>query len=103
MQGTFLLVVGQLWPRLRLPRSASRVGHGLAIYGCLAAWAANLLAAVWGAGASMLPMAASGMRGSALQEGSIRVLLVSAALSLVAVAVLIPWCLRMPPHEESSR
>lgn len=103
MQGTFLLATGQLWPRLRLSRSASRVGHRLAIYGCLAAWTANLLAATWGAGASMLPLAASGARGSALQELAIRVLLVSAALSLLATAGLLVWGLRMPPSEDSSR
>jgi hypothetical protein len=49
MQGTFLLVGGLLWPRLNLTLSASRSGHILAIYGCLAAWTANFLAAVWGA------------------------------------------------------
>jgi len=103
MQGTFLMVVGLLWPRLRFTRSSSRIGHGLAIYGCLAPWTANLLGAVWGAGNSMLPMAAGGARGNAFEEGAIRVLLVSGALSLVAMAVLILWGLRMSPREDSSR
>ena len=62
-QRTFLIVGGLLWPKLRFTRSASRIGHGLAIYGCLAAWTANLLGAVWGAGNSMLPMAAGEARG----------------------------------------
>ena len=103
MQGTFLLAAGQLWPRLRISRAASRIGHRLAIYGCLAAWTANLQAAIWGAGASMLPLAAGGARGSALQEVTIRILLVSAALSLLATAGLLLWGLRMPPQEESNR
>jgi hydroxylaminobenzene mutase len=103
MQGTFLLVGGLLWPRLRFTRSASRIAHVLAIYGCLAAWTANLLGAVWGAGNSMLPMAAGAARGSSFQEGAIRVLLMSAALSLVTVAVLILWGLRTPPRAECSR
>lgn len=102
MQGTFLMVGGLLWPKLRFTRSASRIGHGLAIYGCLAAWAANLLGAVWGAGNSMLPMAAGGARGSSFQEGAIRVLLVSAALSLITVAILILWGLRTPRQAESA-
>ena len=100
MQGTFLMVGGLLWPKLRFTRSASRITHGLAIYGCLAAWTANLLGAVWGAGNSMLPMAAGAARGSPLQEGTIRVLLMSAALSLVTVAILILWGLRMGPRAE---
>jgi hydroxylaminobenzene mutase len=102
MQGTFLMVGGLLWPKLRITRSASGIAHGLAIYGCLAAWTANLLGAVWGAGNSMLPMAAGAARGSSFQEGTIRVLLMSAALSLVTVAVLILWGLRTPPRAVSS-
>jgi hydroxylaminobenzene mutase len=94
MQGTFLLVGGLLWPKLMFTRWVSRIGHGLAIYGCLAAWTANLLGAVWGAGNSMLPIAAGAARGSSLQEATIRVLLMSAALSLIAVAFLILWGLR---------
>lgn len=103
MQGTFLIVGGLLWPKLRFTRSASRIGHGLAIYGCLAAWTANLLGAVWGAGNSMLPMAAGEARGSSLQEGTIRVLLMSAALSLITVALLILWGLRTSQRAESNR
>jgi hydroxylaminobenzene mutase len=103
MQGTFLMVGGLLWPKLRLTRSASRIGRVLAIYGCLAAWTANLLGALWGAGNSMLPMAAGAARGSSLQEGAIRVLLVSAALSLITLALLILWGLRIAPPAESGR
>ena len=103
MQGTFLILGGLLWPKLGFTRSASRIGHGLAIYGCLAAWTANLLGAVWGAGNSMLPIAAGAARGSSVQEGTIRVLLMSAALSLVTVAVLILWGLRTSPRAASSK
>jgi len=103
MQGTFLLVGGLLWPKLSFTRSASRIGHVLAIYGCLAAWTANLLGAIWGAGNSMLPLAAGAARGSSFQEGVIRVLLMSAALCLVTVAVLILWGLRTPPRAGSTR
>jgi hydroxylaminobenzene mutase len=98
MQGTFLMVAGLLWPKLRLARSASRTGSALAIYGCLAAWTANLLGAVWGAGNSMLPLAAGAARGNPFQEGAISVLLVSAALALVVAAILILWGLRTLPR-----
>lgn len=99
-QGTFLMVGGLLWPTLRLARRASCIGRILATYGCLAAWTANLLGAAWGAGASMVPMAAGGARGSAVQEGIIRLLLISAAVSLVSVAVLILWGLRTLPRPD---
>jgi hydroxylaminobenzene mutase len=100
-QGTFLMVGGLLWSKLSLSRPVSRIGWVLAAYGCLAAWTANLLGAVWGAGASMLPMAAGAARGSVLQEGTIQLLLMSAAPSLVTVAVLILWGLRTPSHGDS--
>ena len=93
-QGIFLMVTGLLWPKLRLSRAMSRVGCCLAIYGCFAAWIANVLAGVWGAGNSMLPMAAGQARGSALQEGIIATGLISAAASLIATAMLILWGLR---------
>jgi hydroxylaminobenzene mutase len=96
-QGTFLLVLGLVWPRLALAPAKARLGHGLAVYGCLAPWTANLLAAVWGAGSSMLPMAAGAARGSNLQETVIRVLLISGALSLVSAMVLVVWGLRRGP------
>ena len=96
MQGTFLLVAGLLWPRLSLSPRSSRVGHFLAMYGCAAPWVANLLGAVWGAGSTMLPMAAGAARGSSLQEGAIQVLLVSGALCLVSMALVILWGLRSP-------
>jgi len=94
MQGTFLMVAGLLWGRLRLSPAMSRIGVFLAVYGCLAAWIANLSAAIRGAGNSMLPIAAGQAHGSALQEGMIAVALRSAAVSLIAVAILILWGLR---------
>ena len=93
-QGTFLLAIGILWPKLRFTRSQSRIGHGLAIYGCCAAWTANVFGAAWGAGASMVPMAANGARGTAFQELAIKLLLRSAAVSLIALALMLLWGLR---------
>jgi hydroxylaminobenzene mutase len=94
MQGTFLMVVGLMWPRLGFASLPSRVGLILAAYGCLAAWTANLVAAVWGAGNGMLPIAAGQAHGSALQEGVIAVALRSAGVSLIALAVMVLWGLR---------
>jgi hypothetical protein len=88
------MVIGLVWPKLRLSRVSSRLGLLLAVYGCFAAWTANLLAGVWGAGSTMLPMAAGQAHGSALQEGVIALALRTAAVSLIAAAVLILWGLR---------
>jgi hydroxylaminobenzene mutase len=94
MQGTFLLVAGSLWPRLRLTPAMSRAGSYLAVYGCIAAWTANLLGALWGAGNSMLPIAAGQARGDVFQERIIAAGLVTAAVSLISMAMIILWGLR---------
>jgi hypothetical protein len=97
------MVLGLLWPQLRLTRAASRVAFWLAVYGCFAAWSANVLAGVWGAGNSLLPIAAGPAHGSVLQEGIIAISLRTAAVSLIAVSLLILWGLRAFPVDESDK
>jgi hydroxylaminobenzene mutase len=96
LQGLFLMVMGLLWPRLRLSAAISRVGVWLAVYGCFAPLMANLLAGLWGAGNTMLPMAAGQAHGSALQEIMIAVGLRTGGASLIALCVLVLWGLRAP-------
>ena len=102
MQGLFLLVAGVLWPRLRLSAATARIGVVLAVYGCVAAWTANLLAATWGAGNTMLPLAAGPAHGSLLQERLIAITLGSAAVALIAATALIAWGLRRLAEEPAS-
>ncbi len=103
MQGIFLMVAGLLWPKLALTRALSRAGCWLAVYGCFAAWTANLLAGAWGAGNTMLPLAAGAARGSGLQETVIAIALRSAAVALIAAAILILWGLRGFAAEASAK
>jgi hydroxylaminobenzene mutase len=103
MQGLFLMVTGLLWPRLELNQAASRAGFWLAVYGCFAAWTANVLAGVWGAGNSLLPMAAGPAHGSPIQEGIIAISLRTAAVSLIAVSLLILWGLRAFAVDKSDK
>jgi len=95
----FLIVAGVLWSKLRLGPAASRLAFFLAIYGCLAAWVANLLAAAWGAGNTILPIAAGAAHGSAFQEIFIVVALRSAGISLIVSVALILWGVRRLPAE----
>jgi len=102
LQGLFLMVMGLLWPRLMLGPVALRLAFWLLVYGCLAAWVANLMAAVWGAGSTMIPMAAGAARGSSLQEALIVIGLRTAALSLIAALALILWGTRRLTSEPRS-
>jgi hydroxylaminobenzene mutase len=93
-QGLFLIAAGLLWPRLRLARTFAVAAFWLAVYGCLAPLTANVLAAMWGAGNTLLPMAAGQAHGSPLQEGVISAALRSGAVALIAAAMAILWGLR---------
>ena len=94
MQGLFLSVLGLLWPRLQFTPRLSTVAFWLAVYGCLGAWTSNLLGAIWGAGNTIVPIAAGQARGTNLQEGIINGGLRTAAVALIATAVLVLWGLR---------
>jgi (hydroxyamino)benzene mutase len=94
MQGLFLMVAGLVWPRLALSRRTSLLGTWLLLYGCFVAWAANVLAAVLGAGNSLLPLAAGAARGTWLQESLIALALRSAAAALIVATLLMVFGLR---------
>ncbi len=96
-QSLFLLGLGLLWPRLRLGPRLSGAGFWLALYGCFAAWTANLLAGVWGAGGNLLPLAAGSTRGTPLQETLIALQLRTAAVSLILGVVIVLWGLLAAP------
>ena len=97
MNGMFLVLLGLIWERLALPSTALRVAFWLAIYGTFANWATTLLAAFWGAGESMMPIAAQGHNGTSVQEMIVSIGLWSLSVSMVVVCVLVLWGLRRPP------
>ena len=98
-QGLLLMVLGTIWPRLKLSPRAATAAFALAIYACLAASLANLAGATLGAGNSIVPIAAGEHRGSASQELLITVLLRTAGVSFIAMSVVVLFGLRVPSEE----
>ena len=94
MNGIFLVVLGLVWPRLRLSRAAQAIAFWLSVYGTFVNWAATLAAAAWGAGAPMMPIAGLGHEGTRVPEGSIAFGLVSLALAMIATCGIVLWGLR---------
>ena len=94
-QGIITLVLGLLWPRLNLRTSASRIAFWTFLYSSFATLIPFVLAALWGAGTSTIPLAAGTAHGSALQEAIIKVILCSAALPFFISMGLILWGLRV--------
>jgi hydroxylaminobenzene mutase len=88
-----LVLLGLVWPRLQLPRAILTIAFWFAIYGTFTNWLATLLAAIWGAGASM-PIAAAGHKGTVAQELIIDVLLYSLSFVMVVESILVLWGLR---------
>lgn len=96
LQGVMLLGLGLLWTRLNLDATAARIAFWTYLYSSFATLGAYVLAAVWGAGNSTMPLAAGAAHGSPLQEATIRVVLYSAAPTFLVSMALVLWGLRMP-------
>jgi len=84
LNGMFLVLVGLLWPHLDLPNAWGVGAVVLIVYSAYANWLATLLAAVWGAGRKLAPIAAGDHEASTAKEGFVSFLLVSLSLSIVA-------------------
>lgn len=102
LQGVMLLGLGLLWPRLNLGAATSRIAFWTYIYSSFATLVPYVMAAVWGAGNSTIPLAAGAAHGSAFQEAVIKVVLYSAAPAFFISMALIIRGLRIadaqPPN-----
>lgn len=94
LNGMFLVLIGLIWPRLLLPGWALTVTFWMAVYAGVMNWATTLLAAIWGAGASMMPIAAGTQMGTGTQEAVIAVMLMSLSMAAVLTLLLLIWGLR---------
>ncbi len=84
LKGMFLVVLGLLWPHVDLPLDWGIASVALIVYSAHANWLATLLAAAWGAGRKLAPIAAAGHQASSAKEGFVSFLLVSPSLSVTA-------------------
>jgi len=94
LEGVLLLPMGLLWPRLKLEAVGSRTAHWLLAYSALAIIAAYMMAAMWGAGDSLIRLAAPAGHGSVVQEAAINIVAYSSAPTGIIAFTLIFWGLR---------
>jgi hydroxylaminobenzene mutase len=94
LNGMFLALLGIIWPKLRLSNRALYVGYGLSLFGTYANWTTTFFAALWGAGAEMMPIAGAYFYGMAWQEGLIKFGLISLSFAMVIVCGILLWGLR---------
>ena len=95
LQGVLLIGMGLLWPRLELTVTISKVAFWFLIYSAFAILAAYLMAAIWGAGNTAMPLAAGAAHGNAFQELTIKAVGYSSAPTGIIAFVLILWGLRV--------
>lgn len=91
MNGMLLVIIGLIWPKLILTDKLYRWCFTLALFGTFTNWLTTLLAAVWGAGGEMMPIAAGNLQGSVWQEIIIKFGLVSLSLCMIIVCGLLLW------------
>ncbi len=94
LNGMLLVLLGLVWPKLQLAEKTLKWAYGLALFGTFVNWATTFVAAAWGAGAEMMPIAGGEFSGAVWQENIIRFGLISLSLAIVAVSVIVLWGLR---------
>ena len=96
MNGLFLIVLGLLWPYVKLSQTWELVTVALLIYGTWVNWFATLLSGIWGAGGRMMKIASGDHVGSAGKEGFIKFLLISLSIADVIGVGLVLWGVLRP-------
>jgi (hydroxyamino)benzene mutase len=104
VEAVLLLPMGLLWSRLRLGATGSIIAFWLLVYSALAIITAYVMAAAWGAGDSMIRLAARTGRGSVVEETAISLVAYSSAPTGIVAFALILWGLRgHAPRAEASQ
>jgi (hydroxyamino)benzene mutase len=98
LQAVLLLVLGLLWPKLRLGITASRVAFWCLVYSAIAILGAYSIAALWGVGITTIALAGElphGLsHGTAFQEMLIEVAAYSSGAAGLISLFLVLWGLR---------
>lgn len=100
--GVILIVLGLLWPKLKLGPAAARIAFWFLIYSGFAITAAFIIAALWGAGRSTMPLSGA-PEGTAFQELVIASVAYSSAPTGITSFALILWGLRLAKVPPPSR
>jgi hydroxylaminobenzene mutase len=97
LSGVVLIAFGLVWPRLRLSRAAAAAAFWTFLYSTFATIAVLVLAAIWRAGATVIPLAAQGARGTNGQETFLTAIAYTAGATAIIAFSLILWGLRGRP------
>ncbi len=94
MNGPFLVILGLLWPRLRLGARTLAAAFWMALYGTYVNWATTLYGAAAGAGEKMAPITGKGFTGTSFEEGVVAFGFISLTLAIIPLCLMVLWGLR---------
>lgn len=94
MNGPFLIVLGLMWPRLRLGARALTVAFWMALYGTYVNWATTLYGAAAGAGEKMAPITGKGFTGTSFEEGVVAFGFISLSIAIIPLCFMVLYGLR---------
>jgi (hydroxyamino)benzene mutase len=89
LNGMFLALLGLLWPHVHLTHTWGVTAVVLIVYSAYANWLGALLAAAWGAGRKLAPLAAGDHEASKLKESIFGFLLISLSVAIVIGVVIV--------------
>jgi hydroxylaminobenzene mutase len=89
LNGMFLALLGLLWPHVHLTHTWGVTAVVLIVYSAYANWLGALLAAAWGAGRKLAPIAAGDHEASKLKESIFGLLLISLSVAIVIGVVIV--------------
>jgi hydroxylaminobenzene mutase len=89
LNGMFLALLGLLWPHVHLIHAWGVTAIVLIVYSAYANWLSTLLAAAWGAGRKLAPIAAGDHEASKLKETVFGFLLISLSVAVVIGVVIV--------------
>jgi hydroxylaminobenzene mutase len=89
LNGMFLALLGLLWPHVHLTHAWGVTAVVLIVYSAYANWLSALLAAAWGAGRKLAPIAAGDHAASELKETVFGFLLISLSVAIVIGVVIV--------------
>lgn len=89
LNGMFLALLGLLWPHVHLTHGWGVTAVVLIVYAAYANWLGTLLAAAWGAGRKLAPLAAGDHEASNVKESVFGFLLISLSVAIVTGVVIV--------------
>ena len=89
LNGMFLALLGLLWPHVHLPHAWGVTAVVLIVYSAFANWLGALLAAAWGAGRKLAPIAAGDHEASTAREAVFGFLVISLSVAIVIGVVIV--------------